>query len=86
MPFRESVAVYCENHMEHRTAFCGQNAESEYVKAGDILYIEGPSGFRELIKQEEILPYFLNLQTILIELFYWLYSTSRRERREGTLK
>jgi hypothetical protein len=32
MLFGETVAVYCENHMEHRDALCGQNAE--YVKAG----------------------------------------------------
>jgi hypothetical protein len=25
--FRETVAVYCENHTEHTNTLCGQNAE-----------------------------------------------------------
>jgi hypothetical protein len=29
---KETVAVYCENHMEH--TLCGQNAEFWYIKAG----------------------------------------------------
>jgi hypothetical protein len=32
MLFVETVAVYCENHTEHTSTPCGQNAE--YVKAG----------------------------------------------------
>jgi hypothetical protein len=27
MLFREELAVYCENHMEHNNTLCGQNAE-----------------------------------------------------------
>jgi hypothetical protein len=27
MLFRETVAVYCEKHMEHINKLCGQNAE-----------------------------------------------------------
>jgi hypothetical protein len=27
MLFGETVAVYCENHMEHTNTLCGQNAE-----------------------------------------------------------
>jgi type IV secretory pathway TrbD component len=27
MLFSDTVAVYCENHMEHTNALCGQNAE-----------------------------------------------------------
>jgi hypothetical protein len=27
MLFGETVAVYCENHMEHKNTLCGQNAE-----------------------------------------------------------
>jgi hypothetical protein len=27
MLFRETVAVYSENHMEHTNTLCGQNAE-----------------------------------------------------------
>jgi hypothetical protein len=27
MLFGETVAVYCENHMEHTTRLCGQNVE-----------------------------------------------------------
>jgi hypothetical protein len=32
MPFGETVAVYCENHMEHTNTLCGQNAEFWGVK------------------------------------------------------
>jgi hypothetical protein len=32
MLFRETVAVYCENHMEHTNILCEKNAE--YIKAG----------------------------------------------------
>jgi hypothetical protein len=35
MLFGETVAVYCENHMEHTDTLCGQNAE--FVKA-DVTY------------------------------------------------
>jgi hypothetical protein len=34
MLFGETVAVYCENHMEHTDTLCGQKAELWYVKAG----------------------------------------------------
>jgi hypothetical protein len=34
MLFGETVAVYCENHMEHTDTLCGQNAEFQCVKAG----------------------------------------------------
>jgi hypothetical protein len=34
MLFRETVAVYCENHTEHTDTLFGQNAEFWYVKAG----------------------------------------------------
>jgi hypothetical protein len=27
MLFRETVAVYCENHTDHTDTLCGQNAE-----------------------------------------------------------
>jgi hypothetical protein len=27
MLFRETVAVYCENHTEHANTHCGQNSE-----------------------------------------------------------
>jgi hypothetical protein len=32
MLFRETVAVYCENHMEHINTLCGQNAETLYIR------------------------------------------------------
>jgi hypothetical protein len=35
MLFGETVAVYCENHMEHTDIMCEQNAEF-YVQAGGI--------------------------------------------------
>jgi hypothetical protein len=31
MLFGETVAVYCENHMEHINTLCGQNAEFWHV-------------------------------------------------------
>jgi hypothetical protein len=34
MLFRETVAVYCENHMGHTDTLCGQNAEIFIAKAG----------------------------------------------------
>jgi hypothetical protein len=34
MQFGETVAVYCENHMEHTSTLCGQKAEFWYVRAG----------------------------------------------------
>jgi hypothetical protein len=34
MLLRETVAVYCENHMEYTNALCGQNAEFCFVRAG----------------------------------------------------
>jgi hypothetical protein len=34
MLFREIIAVYCENHMEHINALCGQNSEFFNVKSG----------------------------------------------------
>jgi hypothetical protein len=36
MLFRETVAVYIENHTEHTNTLCGQNAEFWNVKAGGI--------------------------------------------------
>jgi hypothetical protein len=33
MLFGETVAVYCENHMEHADTLCGQNVEFQCVKA-----------------------------------------------------
>jgi hypothetical protein len=29
--FRETVPVYCENHMEHTITLCGQNADNLYT-------------------------------------------------------
>jgi hypothetical protein len=34
MLFRETVAVYCENHTKHTNTLCKQNAEFQYVEAG----------------------------------------------------
>jgi hypothetical protein len=36
MLFRETVAVYCDNHMDHTGTPCGQNEEFQYVPAGGI--------------------------------------------------
>jgi hypothetical protein len=32
MPFRETVAVYFENHKEHTNTLCGQNVEFGMLK------------------------------------------------------
>jgi hypothetical protein len=34
MLIRETIAVYCENHMKHTNTLRGQNAEFKYVTAG----------------------------------------------------
>jgi hypothetical protein len=34
MLFRETVAVYCENHTEHTDTLCGQNAQFFIVREG----------------------------------------------------
>jgi hypothetical protein len=34
MLFGETVAVYCQNHTEHKNVVCGHNAEIQYVRAG----------------------------------------------------
>jgi translation initiation factor IF-1 len=34
MLFRETVAVYCENHTEHTNTLCGHNAEYRRFKTG----------------------------------------------------
>jgi hypothetical protein len=34
MVFRETVTVYCENHMEHTNKLFGRNAEFYYVQPG----------------------------------------------------
>jgi hypothetical protein len=39
MLFRETVTVYCENHMEHTDTLCGQNTGFWYVKEGGIYSI-----------------------------------------------
>jgi hypothetical protein len=36
MVFRETIAVYCENHTEHTNTLRGQNAKFYYVKAAGI--------------------------------------------------
>jgi hypothetical protein len=36
MLLRETVAVYCENHMEHANVLCGQYVVFRYVKIGGI--------------------------------------------------
>jgi hypothetical protein len=36
MLFRETVDVYCENHMENTDTLCGQNSEFWYVKVRGI--------------------------------------------------
>jgi hypothetical protein len=46
MLFRETVAVYCENHTEHTNTLCGQNAEFLDVKSNDTyerLAVRAPS-------------------------------------------
>jgi hypothetical protein len=38
MLFRETIAVYCENHMEHINTLCAQNAGFQHVKASGIYF------------------------------------------------
>jgi hypothetical protein len=33
MLFEETIAVYCENHTEHKNTLCEHNAERFHVKA-----------------------------------------------------
>jgi hypothetical protein len=35
MLFKETIAVYCENHTEHTNRLYGQNAEFQCVEVGD---------------------------------------------------
>jgi hypothetical protein len=41
MLFRETVAVYCENHTKHTNTFSGHNAEFWFVKAGGVSKLNG---------------------------------------------
>jgi hypothetical protein len=34
MLFMETMALYCENHIEHVNTLCGQNAEFYYIHVG----------------------------------------------------
>jgi hypothetical protein len=34
MLFRETIAVYCENHTKHANTLYGQNVEIYYIKFG----------------------------------------------------
>jgi hypothetical protein len=45
MPFRETVAVCCENRTEHTDTFRAENAELQYVKAGDIYNYLSSKGY-----------------------------------------
>jgi hypothetical protein len=36
MLFRETAALYCENHTEHTNTLRGQNAQFQYVTVGGI--------------------------------------------------
>jgi hypothetical protein len=42
MLFRETIAVYFENHTEHTDTLCGQNTEFWYVNVGSVYRITGP--------------------------------------------
>jgi hypothetical protein len=45
MLFRETVAVYCENHMEQINTLCGQNAEfSPYLTGNITSPLQSPTG------------------------------------------
>jgi hypothetical protein len=46
MLFRETVAVYCENHTEHTNTVCEQNAEFYHIDAN------GTHGCRFILKVE----------------------------------
>jgi hypothetical protein len=45
MLFRETVAVYCENHTEHINTLCGQNTEfSAYLTVNTPSPLQSPTG------------------------------------------
>jgi hypothetical protein len=45
MLFRETIAVYCENHTEHINTLCGQNAEfSSYLTGNTLVSATKPTG------------------------------------------
>jgi hypothetical protein len=44
MPFRETVAVYCENHTEHTDTLCG--AECGVLTRKTRWYIQRPPGLK----------------------------------------
>jgi hypothetical protein len=46
MLFRETVAVYCENHMEHTDTLCWQNAEFGVLKQVVHIVTTGPSNVK----------------------------------------
>jgi hypothetical protein len=46
MLFRETVAVYCENHTEHTDTLCRQNTGFQYAKAGGTYKAIGFKGFK----------------------------------------
>jgi hypothetical protein len=50
MLFGETVAVYCENHMEHTDILCGQTGEFLDVEAGVLLFLCGSSFSKLLVK------------------------------------
>jgi hypothetical protein len=37
MLIKETVSVYCENHMDHTNTLCGQNAE--FIMLKQVVYI-----------------------------------------------
>jgi hypothetical protein len=51
MLFRETVAVYCENHTEHTNTLCGQKSQSISHRKHITSPLQGPAGQCCLEKQ-----------------------------------
>jgi hypothetical protein len=54
MLFKETVAVYCENQMEHTNTHCGRNAELFDVIAGGTYSYRWVSEGEQLIAVREM--------------------------------
>jgi hypothetical protein len=55
MLFEETVAVYCENHMEHTNTLCGKNAEFKYFRA--VVHVVTTGFYRVKISEQQRISY-----------------------------
>jgi translation initiation factor IF-1 len=60
MLFRETVAVYCENHMEYNNTLCGQNVEtymSSIRISQETHYVSATKASRLMLFREKVVVY-----------------------------